>query len=125
MNADLATQIDQGVVHVAFCGTQFVGYLVFYREGDHLHLESVAVLPEQSGKGIGKLLLGYVEHVARIDGLEAVELYTNEAMVENLAMYKKMGYREVERKHQAGYNRVFFRKRLWLTLDHPVDDSKV
>jgi hypothetical protein len=50
--------------------------------------------------------------MARLDGLQAVELYTNEAMVENLAMYERMGYREIQRKHDAGFNRVFFRKAL-------------
>ena len=112
MDADFAAQIEQGIVHVALFELQFVGYVVFYREGDHLHLESVAVLPEQTGKGIGKELLGYVERTARLDGLKAVELYTNEAMVENLAMYSKMGYREIQRKHHAGFKRVFFRKSL-------------
>lgn len=112
MNADFAAQIEQGIVQVASFGLQFVGYVVFYPEGDHVHLESVAVLPEQTGKGIGKALLGYVERTARLNGLKAVELYTNEAMVENLAMYEKMGYREFQRKQHAGFKRVFFRKSL-------------
>jgi Acetyltransferase (GNAT) family len=66
--------------------------------------------PEHSGKGLGRGLIGFVEHVARRDGFQAVELYTNEAMTENLAMYPKLGYRETHRKQDAGYNRVFFRK---------------
>jgi ribosomal protein S18 acetylase RimI-like enzyme len=112
MGADFAAQIEEGIVHVALLGLQFVGYVVFYRQGDHVHLESVAVLPEQTGKGIGKELLCYVERAARLDGLKAVELYTNEAMVENLAMYTRLGYREIQRKHHAGFKRVFFRKSL-------------
>jgi ribosomal protein S18 acetylase RimI-like enzyme len=112
MNADFAAQIEQGIVHVALFGLQFVGYVVFYPEGDHVHLESVAVSPEQTGKGIGKALLGYVERTARLNGLKAVELYTNEAMVENLALYVKMGYREFQRKQHAGFKRVFLRKSL-------------
>jgi GNAT superfamily N-acetyltransferase len=110
MNADFDQQIEQGLVYVATCGPQFGGYVVFYPEGDHLHLDAVAVLPEHSGKGLGRGLIGFVEHVARRDGFQAVELYTNEAMTENLAMYPKLGYRETHRKQDAGYNRVFFRK---------------
>ena len=110
MNADFGRQIDHGWVYVALYEGHFAGYVVFYPEGDHLHLENVAVSPTQSGKGIGKRLVKYVEHAARQEGLKAVELYTNEAMIENLAMYPKLGYLETERKEQAGFNRVFFRK---------------
>jgi ribosomal protein S18 acetylase RimI-like enzyme len=112
MNADFFAQIAQGIVHVALSGLQFAGYVVFYADGDHIHLESVAVLPEQSGKGVGKALIGYAELTAQHEGLKAVELYTNEAMIENLAMYRKLGYQEIQRKQQAGFNRVFFRKQI-------------
>lgn len=110
MNADFATQIERGLVYIALHARQFAGYVVFFPEGDHLHLDAVAVLPEHSGKGVGKALIRYVEQVARRDGFKAVELYTNEAMIENLAMYPKLGYQETQRKRDAGYNRVFFRK---------------
>ena len=112
MGADFVAQIGQGLLHVAVEGARFLGYVAFFPEGDHVHLDSIAVLPEHSGKGIGKRLLGYVERQARRHGLQAVELYTNEAMVENVAMYKRLGYTEIERKHHQGFNRVFFRKSL-------------
>jgi ribosomal protein S18 acetylase RimI-like enzyme len=112
MHADFARQIEDGLVHVALRGSQFAGYVVFYPEGDHLHLEAVAVLPEHMGKGVGKALIGHVEQVARSEGLQAVELYTNEAMTENLSMYPKLGYTEMHRKRHEGFNRVFFRKSL-------------
>src|ERR1700685_3395163 len=50
-------------------------------EGDHFHLERVAVLPEQSGKGVGKVLIGYVERMARREGLKAVRLENNGAQI--------------------------------------------
>jgi hypothetical protein len=37
-------------------------------------------------------------------------LYTNEAMVENLAIYAHMGYVEVDRRTEDGYRRVFMEK---------------
>ena len=72
----------------------------------------MAVLPELSGKGIGKRLIEHVEQAGRQEGMKAVELYTNEAMIENLSMYVRLGYVEYVRKQQAGFNRVFFRKEL-------------
>jgi ribosomal protein S18 acetylase RimI-like enzyme len=110
MIADFASQIELGQVQAALCESSFAGYVVFYCEGDHLHLENVAVVPAHAGKGIGKKLVAYVEQAAREKGLAAVELYTNEAMTENLAMYPTLGYVETERKQQDGFNRVFFRK---------------
>ena len=112
MNADFASQIERGHVYLAFCGSLFAGYVVFYQERDHIHLENVAVLPTFSGQGIGRTLIKYAEHSAREAGLRAIELYTNEVMTENLAMYPKLGYVETERKKQAGFSRVFFRKSL-------------
>ncbi|GGX40095.1 GNAT family N-acetyltransferase [Saccharospirillum salsuginis] len=110
MSAEFGIQITNGYVDVATLGSQFAGYVVFYPKGDHLHLESVAVRPECSGQGVGKRLIEHVEHHALNAGYKAVELYTNEVMTENLAMYTRMGYIEVDRRLEAGFNRVFFRK---------------
>jgi ribosomal protein S18 acetylase RimI-like enzyme len=110
MVADFASQIELGQVYVALRGELLAGYAGFYSEADHLHLENVAVDPSYAGQGIGKTLVEYVEQAARDKDLKAVELYTNEAMTENLAMYPKLGYVETERRQQAGFNRVFFRK---------------
>lgn len=110
MVADFASQIELGQVQVAKIGSSLAGYVVFYREVDHIHLENVAVDPAHAGNGVGKRLIEYVEQTARNEGLAAVELYTNEAMTENLAMYPKLGYLEIERKWQEGFNRVFYRK---------------
>lgn len=112
MHADFASQIGKGCVDVATCESRFAGYVVFYPEGDHVHLENVAVLPEYSGRGVGKRLIEHVERATRTAGYEAVELYTNEAMAENLAMYPKLGYDEVGRRREAGFSRVFFRKQV-------------
>ena len=110
MVANFAKQIDLSQVYTAHCKSLFAGYVVFYPEADHLHLESVAVDPSYAGQGIGKRLIEYVEQTARDNGLNAVELYTNEVMTENLTMYPKLGYVETERKQQVGFSRVFFCK---------------
>jgi hypothetical protein len=41
-----------------------------------------------------------------------VTLYTNEAMVENLRLYRRLGFVETDRRVEDGYRRVFFRKSL-------------
>lgn len=44
--------------------------------------------------------------------LAAVHLYTNERMIDNLSIYPRLGYVEVERRLEDGFKRVFFEKRL-------------
>lgn len=110
MQADFRGRIASGFVDVATADSRFAGYVVFYPDGGDVHLENVAVLPEFSGQGIGRRLIEHVEHSARKVGYKTVELYTNEVMTENLAMYPGLGYTEVGRRREAGFSRVFFRK---------------
>lgn len=112
MHVDFAAQIANEYIHLAIYEDKFAGYVVFYPEDDHMHLESVAVLPEYSGRGIGKRLIDHVERAARQTGYKAIELYTNEAMTENLSMYPRLGYVEVDHRYDAGFNRIFFRKQI-------------
>ena len=39
-----------------------------------------------------------------------VRLYTHELMVENISLYGRLGYQEVERRAEEGFRRVFMRK---------------
>lgn len=88
------------------------GILVMMPRGDHLFLENIAVHPEDQGKGLGRMLMAFVEQQARALGLAAIELYTNEVMTENLAFYPRLGFLEVSRHLDDGYRRVFMRKTL-------------
>ena len=113
MVADFAAQIADGLVHVATdAAGRVVGYAVFYPDGGAMHLENVAVLPAAAGQGTGKALVAHCEAAARRAGLPAVELYTNAKMTANLSIYPHLGYRETGRRHEAGFDRVYFRKDL-------------
>jgi ribosomal protein S18 acetylase RimI-like enzyme len=110
MIADFEAQIREGTVHVIAHGNAIVGYAVFYPRGNHFHLESVAVDPVHQGMGYGIKLIKFVEQRAAGSGAEAVELYTNAKMTENLTLYPRLGYVETCRRHEGGFDRVFFRK---------------
>ncbi len=112
MIADFAGQIKDRQVYVAEYQSLLAGYVVFYPNQDHIHLENIAVRPSLAGQGIGKKLFNYVEQAASEKGFKTIELYTNEAMTENLDMYPRLGYVEIDRHQQDGFNRVFFRKLL-------------
>ena len=112
MVADFAGQIAAGQIYVATDDQDaFQGFIVFYAEDGHIMLENVAVLPRAAGRGVGKSLIGFCEDAARQRGMN-VHLYTNEKMTENLSIYPKLGYVEVGRRTENGFNRVYFEKTL-------------
>ena len=112
MDADFMAQIRDKQITVALSDGTFAGYVACFADGDAIHLDAVAVLPEFAGQGIGKRLIEQVEASARKEGFKAVELFTNEMMLENLLMYPSLGYVETGQRFDRGYNRVFFRKAL-------------
>ena len=112
MVADFAAQIAAGQIYVVTDDPGgFQGFIVFYAEDAHIMLENVAVLPRAAGRGVGKRLIGFCEEAARQRGMN-VHLYTNEKMTENLSIYPKLGYVEVGRRTENGFNRVYFEKTL-------------
>lgn len=112
VGADYATLVEAGDVWVGSVGEQTVGVLVIRARAGVLELENVAVDPAHQGRGHGRALIAFAERQAHALGLAAVELYTNEAMVENLELYPRLGFVETERRVEDGYRRVFFRKSL-------------
>ncbi len=116
MTADYAALIARGEVWVATqdaCpGAVLVGVLVLRPQPPALLLDNVAVLPAWQRRGIGRALLAYAESQARQQGLSEVTLYTNAKMVDNQRLYAALGYVETDRRVEAGFSRVFFRKPL-------------
>ena len=86
------------------------GVLVLIPKPRYLLLDNVAVHPKCQSKGIGRWLITFAEAEARRQGFRELRLYTNAKMVENIAMYKHLGWEEIGRGLQDGYNRVFMRK---------------
>lgn len=115
MDDDYDERLRDGRLYVADDGS-VAGLIVLVPASDHLLVENVAVHPARQGEGIGRALLTYAEEYARELGLPELQLYTNAAMTENLAFYARLGYREVDRRTEEGFQRVFFSK--------PVDPHK-
>jgi len=112
MVADFKGAVAAKNVVIACIDSGLLGYVVFYPLKKSMHLENIAVFPRYAGCGIGRKLIDRVEQTAMALSLEVVELYTNEAMTENLSMYPALGYREYDRRCENGFNRVYFRKRI-------------
>jgi ribosomal protein S18 acetylase RimI-like enzyme len=111
MTADHAAAIAAGDVQVAVDGEgRVLGFVVFRVVEDHMLLDTVAVLPEEQGRGLGKALIGACEGAAWAAGISRVRLYTNARMTANLALYPRLGYVEAGRVREDGFDRVYFEK---------------
>jgi ribosomal protein S18 acetylase RimI-like enzyme len=110
MDDDYAKRIRLGYAFVAEDGGTLVGLIVLIPRTDHMLVENVAVDPDRQGEGIGRTLLSFAETSAREAGISTLRLYTHAKMTENLALYDHLGYEEVERRAERGFERVFLSK---------------
>ena len=92
--------------------TDVTGVLILIPHADHLLLDNVAVDPRSRGKGFGRALIEFAEREAARRGYDEIRLFTHQKMHENLLMYPHLGYEEIGRGTQDGFDRVFFRKRI-------------
>jgi len=109
---DYAQVVRAHRVRVAIHGDEIVGVSVLIDQPDGILLDNVAVSPKHQGYGIGKQLIAAAEKESRALGHDSIDLYTHELMSENIAMYARIGYREVARREVNGYRRVYMRKDL-------------
>jgi ribosomal protein S18 acetylase RimI-like enzyme len=72
----------------------------------------VAVDPAAQGTGLGRRLMDFAEEQARHMGLTRLWLCTKEVMTESASLYNHLGYREFDRRREAGYDRIFMEKML-------------
>jgi ribosomal protein S18 acetylase RimI-like enzyme len=109
---DYGALIEQGLVRVAEHEGVVQGVLVLVPEEGAMLLDNVAVSPDAQGLGLGRRMLEFAERAARAAGYRSITLYTNEAMVENIGLYSRIGYVETHRAVEKGLRRVYMAKPL-------------
>jgi ribosomal protein S18 acetylase RimI-like enzyme len=112
LDADYDAVVADAEAWVAETDGALVGFLVLIGEGDHMLLDNVAVRPSHRGQGAGRALLTWAEERARAAGYDRIALYTHQTMVENQALYERIGYVETRRADEDGFARVFYEKSL-------------
>ncbi|KAF5594294.1 acetyltransferase [Fusarium pseudocircinatum] len=114
MSADYTSLLTTHDIFILRATQSPVGALVLqYEPGSSaIKIENLVVNPSAQGRGYGKVLMRYAEDFARSRRRNALELYTNVKMFENLGLYLKMGFVETGRREEDGFERVYFRKEL-------------
>jgi ribosomal protein S18 acetylase RimI-like enzyme len=109
---DYETRVSEGAVWVLEEGAAIAAIIVLLPGPNYLLLDNIAVSPTRQGVGLGRQLLAFAEDEALRRGYREIRLYTHQTMVENQRLYASIGYEETGRGSEAGYDRVFMRKRL-------------
>ncbi len=110
--ADYGALIAARHVHVLEVSGATLGVLVVVENDGAMLLDNVAVSPAAQGHGHGRRLIAFAEDLARSAGHRTLDLYTNEAMTENLSLYLRLGFVETHRAREGGYRRIYMRKPL-------------
>ena len=112
MTADYSKVIKTEDIYVLRADGRIYGSICISARADFLNVSRVAVDIASQGRSYGHMLMEFAEQQANAQDLVAITLFTNAKMYENLEMYQNLGYKEVERRTEAGYDRVYFRKEL-------------
>jgi ribosomal protein S18 acetylase RimI-like enzyme len=111
MDDDYPARVGRGEAYVA--GEERVkGVVVLVAHDDYLLIDNVAVDPSHQRRGLGRRLMAFAEEQARNLGLAEMRLYTNVKMVENRALYARLGYEEIEEVEIEGRHGILMAKRL-------------
>jgi ribosomal protein S18 acetylase RimI-like enzyme len=99
MQADYDRAILAHRVDLAVLNGEITGLIETIDQPDHLLVENVAVAPAFQGRGLGRRLMAHAEQLARELGRAEIRLYTNARFTENVALYRRLGYR-IDREEQ-------------------------
>jgi GNAT superfamily N-acetyltransferase len=93
MVADYAEAVRNHRIDLLYVGGKLAALIETILKTDHLLIENVAVSPVFQGRGYGRKLMAHAEQLAASLGHGEIRLYTNKLFVENVQLYRKLGYR--------------------------------
>jgi ribosomal protein S18 acetylase RimI-like enzyme len=92
MTTDFDAAIRDHRVDLLCEGERIVALIETVAEPEALLIENVAVSPAYQSRGLGRRLLAHAERLAAAMGYGEIRLYTNARFVDNVALYRRLGY---------------------------------
>lgn len=83
-----------------------------FHENAPAEIKRMWVAKHARGLGLGRRLLGALEHEARQTCIKILHLETNRTLTEAIELYRHAGYQEVEAFNDEPYAHYWFEKRL-------------
>ena len=113
MLADFSAHLNDDTIFVVEDerAQEIIAYAVIVVKEGQFWLENIAVAPAHSAQGVGTDLIHFVEGFIA-DFADAYYLYTNIKMIENIDWYQRIGFTEIKRMTEDGFERVYFCKKL-------------
>ncbi|WP_434812066.1 GNAT family N-acetyltransferase [Microbacterium sp. bgisy189] len=109
----LEAELADNLGLVAERGPRIVGAIRAVAADELLLIGRIAIVPDQQGEGIGRMLLEAVEERGWSVGCREAELFTGSHSDANLRLYERLGYRKTEQIDQGdGTAQIFMRKHL-------------
>ena len=106
MDVDYLSEILNYPTWVVASGENILGGLIMVFENNEASIANIAVDTKFQGQGIGSALMKFAESKAKEKHLFELHLATHILLLENISLYKHLGWVETGRDN----TRVFFRK---------------
>jgi GNAT superfamily N-acetyltransferase len=104
----LAAKLAHGEGAIAWQGDNAAGSVLYEPRGESMYLGRLAVPPQYRRRGIGTLLVNYVEEQARARGHKLITLGVRLQLPENTAFYTKLGYHIVSYGSHPGFTELTY-----------------
>jgi ribosomal protein S18 acetylase RimI-like enzyme len=93
MAADYNEAVQRHLIDLLYAKGGLVGLIEIIHCDHHLFVENLAVSPDAQGQGYGRALLAHAERLASDMGYAEIRLLTNKRFIENVQLYRRLGYR--------------------------------
>ena len=107
-----AMRPPRGTFLVATCDGAALGCVGLKDAGDYAEIKRLWITPSARRLGLAKRLMEGAENSARVLGHALLRLDTNSKLPEAAALYRRLGWAEIERFNDDPYPDQFFEKRL-------------
>ena len=108
MVADFELHRARGELFVVARAGELHGYIVLLDQKKCLFVENMAVDPGSRRQGLAGRLLAFAHDIAASRGKAQLRLYTNAVMQDAISLYRHAGWREIERRFEDGFDRLYF-----------------